>query len=251
VAGNGGAIENLGALTLTSVTMTDNTGGGLLHEDGTAQVRASILAGNVGTAGPTDCDTGGAGLTVASAGGNVVGAVGDDCAFTPGPADITGTPTAPVDARLGPLGANGGPTETVPLLPGSPALDRTPAGTCPPPAVDQRGITRPQGPACDAGAYELVTIRALIGSVQALALQHGIENSLLAKLTGAQRNLAADNLAGACGKLGSFLREVSAQSGKKKIDAADAQELTDDVSSVRHSSAAAPSATDDRARTRG
>jgi len=55
----------------------------------------------------------------------------DDCAFTPGPADITGTPTAPVDARLGPLGANGGPTETVPLLPGSPALDRTPAGTCP------------------------------------------------------------------------------------------------------------------------
>jgi len=244
VAGNGGAIENLGALTLTAVTVTENTGGGLLHEDGTAQVRASILAGNVGTAGPTDCDTGGAGLTVASAGGNVVGAVGDDCAFTPGPADITGTPAAPVDARLRPLGANGGPTETVPLLPGSPALDRTPAGTCPPPAVDQRGITRPQGPACDAGAYELVTI-------QALALQHGIENSLLAKLTGAQRNLAADNLAGACGKLGSFLREVSAQSGKKKIDAADAQELTDDVSSVRHSSAAAPSATDDRARTRG
>jgi len=94
-------------------------------------------------------------------------------------------------------------------------------------------------------------VRALIGSVQALALQHGIENSLLAKLTGAQRNLAADNLAGACGKLGSFLGEVSAQSGKKKIDAAAAQELTDDVSSVRHSSAAAPSATDDRARTRG
>ena len=87
----------------------------------------------------------------------MVGAVDDDCAFTPGPTDITGTPTAPVDARLGPLGANGGPTETVPLLPGSPALDRTPAGTCPPLAVDQRGITRPQGPACDAGAYELVT----------------------------------------------------------------------------------------------
>ena len=87
----------------------------------------------------------------------MVGAVDDDCAFTTGPADITGTPAAPVDARLRPLGANGGPTETVPLLPGSPALDRTPAGTCPPLAVDQRGITRPQGPACDAGAYELVT----------------------------------------------------------------------------------------------
>ena len=235
VAGNGGAIENLGALTLTAVTMTDNTGGGLFHEGGTAQVRASILAGNVGTAGPNDCDTGGAGLTVASAGGNVVGAVDDDCAFTPGPADITGTPAAPVDARLGPLGANGGPTETVPLLTGSPALDRTPAGTCPPPAVDQRGITRPQGPACDAGAYELVTIQDLIGSVQALALHHGTENSLLAKLTGAQRDLAKNNLGGACGKLAAFLNEVSAQSGKK-IDAADAQRLTDDGRAVRDSS---------------
>ena len=165
----------------------------------------------------------------------MVGAVDDDCAFTPGPADITGTPAAPVDARLGPLGANGGPTEPVPLLPGSPALDRTPAGTCPPPAVDQRGITRPQGPACDAGAYELVTIQDLIGSVQALGLHHGTENSLLAKLTGAQRDLANNTLGGACGKLAAFLNEVSAQSGKK-IDAADAQELTADVSSVRHSS---------------
>jgi putative cofactor-binding repeat protein len=234
VAGNGGTIENLGALTLTATTMADNTGGGLLHEDGTAQIRASILAGNVGSAGPRDCDTGGPGLTVASAGGNVIGAIDDDCTFTPGPNDITGTPAAPVDARLGPLGSNGGPTATVPLLPGSPALDRTPAGTCPPPAVDQRGIPRPQGPACDAGAYELVTIQGLIDTVQRLALQHGIENSLLAKLSGAQRSLTVGKLTPTCNQLGAFLNEVSAQRGKK-IDATDAQELTDEVGSVRQS----------------
>jgi hypothetical protein len=80
-----------------------------------------------------------------------------------------------------------------------------------------------------------VTIQDLIGSVQALALHHGTENSLLAKLTGAQRDLAKNNLGGACGKLAAFLNEVSAQSGKK-IDAADAQRLTDDGRAVRDSS---------------
>jgi hypothetical protein len=29
-------------------------------------------------------------------------------------------------------------------------------GACPPPATDQRGVQRPQGEACDSGAYELV-----------------------------------------------------------------------------------------------
>ena len=30
------------------------------------------------------------------------------------------------------------------------------SGDCPPPATDQRGVVRPQGPACDIGAFELV-----------------------------------------------------------------------------------------------
>jgi hypothetical protein len=47
---------------------------------------------------------------------------------------------------------NGGPAATRALLPGSPAIDA--ASACPPPAQDQRGITRPQGAACDIGAYE-------------------------------------------------------------------------------------------------
>lgn len=54
------------------------------------------------------------------------------------------------DPHLAPLGDNGGPTDTVALLPGSPALDA--AVDCP--STDQRGVPRPQGPACDIGAFE-------------------------------------------------------------------------------------------------
>lgn len=54
------------------------------------------------------------------------------------------------DPLLGPLADNGGPTQTMALLPGSPAID---AGTT---CVfeDQRGVFRPQGNYCDIGAYE-------------------------------------------------------------------------------------------------
>ncbi|MCZ7462299.1 right-handed parallel beta-helix repeat-containing protein [Streptomyces sp. WMMC940] len=54
------------------------------------------------------------------------------------------------DPRLAPLGDYGGPTDTVALLPDSPALDT--ASDCP--SADQRGVLRPQGPACDIGAFE-------------------------------------------------------------------------------------------------
>jgi hypothetical protein len=48
---------------------------------------------------------------------------------------------------------NGGPTQTIALLASSPAINHIPTSAC---AVttDQRGITRPQGPACDIGAFE-------------------------------------------------------------------------------------------------
>jgi hypothetical protein len=50
-----------------------------------------------------------------------------------------------------PIGANGGFTPTHLLQPTSPAID---AGACVLP-LDQRGIARPQGPACDLGAVEM------------------------------------------------------------------------------------------------
>ena len=68
------------------------------------------------------------------------------CLFT-SPGDIV-----KVDAKVGPLQDNGGPTLTHTLLAGSPAIDTGDAANCP--ATDQRGVIRPQGPACDIGAYE-------------------------------------------------------------------------------------------------
>jgi hypothetical protein len=70
--------------------------------------------------------------------------------------DLVGTVASPIDAKLGPLQNNGGPTLTMALLPDSPALD---SGACAdangsPLLIDQRGLPRPQGPGCDIGAYE-------------------------------------------------------------------------------------------------
>jgi YVTN family beta-propeller protein len=83
-------------------------------------------------------------------------------------------------------------------------------------------------------AVRPTTIADLIASVEALDLPHGIENSLLKKLTGAQKKLDAGHLHGACGKLGAFVNQVRAQSGKK-IDADDADELIAEATAVRES----------------
>ncbi len=67
---------------------------------------------------------------------------------------------------LGPLRNNGGPTWTMALLPGSPALDAGQDATCRP--TDQRGFARPIGAACDLGAVEMgkVTFLPLISRAQ-------------------------------------------------------------------------------------
>ena len=65
------------------------------------------------------------------------------------------------DPLLGPLANNGGPTMTMALGPASPAIDAVPSGaSCP--ATDQRGIARPQGVACDIGAFESRAARPAI-----------------------------------------------------------------------------------------
>jgi hypothetical protein len=66
-----------------------------------------------------------------------------------GPGDQVNT-----DPMVGPLAENGGPTLTHALLTGSPAIDAGDDAVCP--ATDQRGVSRPQGVACDIGAYEYV-----------------------------------------------------------------------------------------------
>jgi len=56
---------------------------------------------------------------------------------------------------LGSLGDNGGPTQTMALLSGSPAINVGNATICSNIGnKDQRGVTRPQGAGCDIGAFE-------------------------------------------------------------------------------------------------
>jgi cysteine-rich repeat protein len=72
--------------------------------------------------------------------------------FSPGATDLV--PSVTLGAILDTtLAANGGSTFNHALVTGSPAIDAVTAG-CPPPATDQRGVTRPQGYFCDIGAFE-------------------------------------------------------------------------------------------------
>jgi hypothetical protein len=90
----------------------------------------------------------------ASLGHNLIGKTDDSSGWTD--ADLTGKKASPLDPQLGPLQANGGPTQTAALLPGSPALD---AGdiTYSPGPNDQRGdgFSRIVNGMIDIGAFEV------------------------------------------------------------------------------------------------
>ena len=98
--------------------------------------------------------------------------------------DLVGTVASPIDAKLGPLQDNGGPTLTMALLPGSPALG---AGACTdaegaPLLVDQRGFPRPQVTGCDIGAFENQAPTLICPASQTLEVS-GSHDTALANLT--------------------------------------------------------------------
>jgi hypothetical protein len=144
-------------------------GGGLLMT-GLTTVRDSILAANI----PNNCEGG-----PASGGHNLDD--GGSCGWK------AAGDKAGVNPMLGSLAANGGPTQTLLPAPGSPVIDAGEAAGCP--ATDQRGIARPQGPACDIGAVELAPPRPVTGAAAAVGLTS-------ATLTGSSANagLAAGNV---------------------------------------------------------
>ena len=71
-------------------------------------------------------------------------------------ADLTGTKASRLDPLLGPLQDNGGPTQTMALLPGSPAIDAGDNASSPGPN-DQRGngFARIVDGTTDIGAFEV------------------------------------------------------------------------------------------------
>jgi hypothetical protein len=147
-------IENTGLLTVTNSTFSGNSaatnGGGIFNAvSATATLSNTIMANS-----PSDNNCAG---TITDGGGNLDD--GTTCGFTAS----TSKSTTPAGLDPDGLQDNGGPTQTIALCSGvntplgctgpSAAIDA--AVNCPPPTTDQRGVSRPQGSACDIGAYEV------------------------------------------------------------------------------------------------
>jgi hypothetical protein len=149
ISGNGGrGVESAhGALEIDYSTIVNNAGYGIHGAPASSHISNSILEGNW-----RNCT--GVSTRPTSNGYNISGDA--TCSFS-ATGDINNTL-----ADFGPLAYNGGPSKTHALNITSPALDSAnPAGCA---AVDQRSVPRPQGTACDRGAYEMIPTMP-IGSV--------------------------------------------------------------------------------------
>lgn len=136
-------------ITLNNDTVTANTAGtsgGGIANDTEVEMSNSLLAGNTSTTGNgPNCDG-----FIVSEGYNLI----SDATNCSGVTNGTKHDHVGDDPKLDPLGLknNGGPTRTIALLAGSPAINAGDDASCKP--LDQRGLPRPQGTHCDIGAYE-------------------------------------------------------------------------------------------------
>ncbi|MBX7223284.1 MAG: hypothetical protein K1Y36_25455 [Blastocatellia bacterium] len=153
MATRGGGISAAGTVTLTNTIIALNTGSFNTAIEGTVNAAGSFnnFIQNNGTGGLTN-----------GTNGNIL---------------------ATSNFLLGTLGANGGATQTVPLLPGSPAIN---AGTATgAPATDQRGISRVG--TTDIGAYESrgFTMALASGNNQSTTVTTAFTNPLAVTVTSA------------------------------------------------------------------
>jgi uncharacterized repeat protein (TIGR01451 family)/CSLREA domain-containing protein len=177
----GGIVDGGGTATLTNSTVSGNTAGGAIADGGGVTNFGSLTATNVtisdnGATGSSSGFGGGVvsfGSTVLAnaivadqtAGGDCSGLITDSgynldsdgtCGLSSANNSLSNT--NPLLDAAG-LKDNGGPTQTIALEPGSPAIDAIPptvngCGTTV--TTDQRGVSRPQGTGCDIGAFEFV-----------------------------------------------------------------------------------------------
>ena len=184
----GGGIANSTMLTVADSTFSQNvtvgrSGGGIstgpsIHSlIGSLTLLNTIVAQNSVSGGATDPDVAGAVTTNSS--NNLIG----DGTGMSGITDVSegdtngnhvGTSSMVLNALLGPLYYNGGPTQTMVLMPGSPALGAgsvalaVDPSTGNPLTTDQRGsiYARVAGGAVDIGAFETQDTSAISGNLQ-------------------------------------------------------------------------------------
>ena len=211
--GDGGAIENSGGtVTVTDSTISGNTGeqdgGGIFNNSGAVAVTDSTFSANTAYYGGAIYNNGTLSATNSTISGNAANDVGggidaqssvtlantivagDTCSGSP---DVSGPVTANYSliqsttgatisgsnnllnqgAGLGSLGNYGGPTQTIPLLPGSPAIGTGSVALAVGPngqalTTDQRGPGYPStvGGSIDLGAVEVRdTMTTLVSSL--------------------------------------------------------------------------------------
>ena len=151
MSGEGGGLLNEGAgaaAVFYSSTIVNNFGvnyGGIYNVNGAVSLNNTIVAGQWNG---RDC-----GGNIVSDGSNLDS--DGSCLLGAGDLSSVGQPF------IGPLQDNGGPTWTHALLIGSPAIDTS--TICE--STDQRGVSRPDGLACDIGAYETFAFRIYLPMV--------------------------------------------------------------------------------------
>ena len=162
----GGIYSRSAAGSVYNATITNNganidefrnaTGGGVFVQSSfMLSVANSIIVGNsvlVPTTGKPVHDPDQCSGSINSLGNNLLSDIDLDHCTMAGPYNVA-------SVALGPLQYNGGPTKTHALPSGSAAIDAGNAGGCvdgdaAPIATDQRGVPRPFGSHCDAGAFE-------------------------------------------------------------------------------------------------
>ncbi len=144
---DGGGIYNTGTVSISTSTLSNNSAGvsgDSISNAGTMTSSDSIVVGNTSFGNSQqDCNNS---IKIIDQGYNLES--GTSCGF-----NGTGSKQNTYPRLASALANNGGPTQTLALQDGSPAINAIPAISCSA-STDQRGIARPQGPACDIGAFE-------------------------------------------------------------------------------------------------
>ena len=158
--GYGGVVLNYTGLTeIEHSTITNNSaptsqGSGMMSMGDTTEVYSSIISGNANTDADYYVDKDRRRIynrQFASEGYNLIGDGNGQLRFF----FATGDQRGVSDPGLEALNLNGGSTKTHALQATSPALNAgSPTTECPPPAIDQRGVARPQEGTCDIGSFE-------------------------------------------------------------------------------------------------
>jgi CSLREA domain-containing protein len=210
-----GGIDNFfdGMLTVTNSTFSSNMGGpGGIFNLGSASLKSTILASSMFEPPPVGLPSPNCGGAITDAGYNI----SDDstCGFAKTGSANNGDGVNPLLSTAG-LANNGGPTQTIALQSGSPAIDAIPVADCtdqasPPSPIttDQRGLLRPDNGEqfCDIGAYEFQDFAGGPGQAQCFEQSVGTLTRQFGSLDAAASALGYSSVRALQNAIGAFCK---------------------------------------------